>query len=127
MVASFANHAEDELVMDRRFWITVFMASAILPLSFLRKLDSLKYSSIVALVAVIYLCAIVVYHFFSPSYPPPPPGSIQLVIFSSKFFARLPVFVFAFTCHQNVRIMPRFQKWMDGSCLWSMLDLFRLQ
>jgi hypothetical protein len=27
---------------------------------------------------------------------------VELVTFSSKFFSHLPVFVFAFTCHQNV-------------------------
>lgn len=78
------------------------MASAILPLSFLRKLDSLKYSSIVALIAVVYLCAIVVYHYFSSLFPSPPAESIELVTFSTAFLKRLPVFVFGFTCHQNV-------------------------
>lgn len=79
------------------------MASAILPLSFLRKLDSLKYTSIVALVAVVYLCAIIVYHFFVPEDATnTTPPQVELVTFSSVFFRRLPVFIFAFTCHQNV-------------------------
>lgn len=101
MVASFSDYAQDPILTDRRFWITVFMASAILPLSFLRKLDSLKYTSLVALIAVIYLCTIVLYYFFSISNPVPPPV-IEYATFSSDFFSRLPVFVFAFTCHQNV-------------------------
>lgn len=101
VVASFSDYAQDPILTDRRFWITVFMASAILPLSFLRKLDSLKYTSLVALIAVIYLCTIVLYYFFSISNPIPPPV-IEYATFSSDFFSRLPVFVFAFTCHQNV-------------------------
>ncbi|CAO3656923.1 unnamed protein product [Mucor hiemalis] len=87
---------------DRRFWITIFMLSLVLPLSFLRKLDSLKYTSLVALVAVVYLCVIVVYHYYSPNYPPPSPGAVELVSFSTKILGHLPVFVFAFTCHQNI-------------------------
>ncbi|KAJ8654918.1 hypothetical protein O0I10_009312 [Lichtheimia ornata] len=101
VVASFSDYAQDPILTDRRFWITVFMASAILPLSFLRKLDSLKYTSLVALIAVVYLCTIVLYYFFSISNPVHPPV-IEYATFSSDFFSRLPVFVFAFTCHQNI-------------------------
>ncbi|KAI9318086.1 transmembrane amino acid transporter protein-domain-containing protein [Dichotomocladium elegans] len=101
VVGSFSDYAEDVILMDRRFWITVFMGSAILPLSFLRKLDSLKYTSVIALIAVVYLCAIVVYHFFEPS-PARPPPTVEFATFSARFFSRLPVFVFAFTCHQNI-------------------------
>lgn len=90
---------------DRRFWITIFMLSLVLPLSFLRKLDSLKYTSLVALVAVVYLCVIVIYHYYSPNYPPPSPGAVELVSFSTKVLGHLPVFVFAFTCHQNVSVV----------------------
>ncbi|KAG2225636.1 hypothetical protein INT45_012108, partial [Circinella minor] len=109
VMASFSEQGsvQDQILLDRRFWITVFMAIAILPLSFLRKLDSLKYTSVVALFAVVYLCAIVVYYFFT-SLPIPPSGEplpepvIELFSFSTAFFRRLPVFIFAFTCHQNI-------------------------
>ncbi|KAI9271755.1 transmembrane amino acid transporter protein-domain-containing protein [Phascolomyces articulosus] len=110
VMASFYDHAtstQDLILLDRRFWITVFMASAILPLSFLRKLDSLKYTSVIALIAVVYLCAIVIYYFFTPMPTPPngiplPEPVIELVSFTTTFFRRLPVFIFAFTCHQNI-------------------------
>ncbi|KAF7725184.1 hypothetical protein EC973_000350 [Apophysomyces ossiformis] len=103
VITSFFSHADSsEILMDRRFWITVFMATVILPLSFLRKLDSLKYTSIVSLIAVVYLVAIVAFHYISPSFPPPPPEDVELFTFSTKFFSHLPVFVFAFTCHQNI-------------------------
>jgi amino acid permease len=35
----------------------------VIPLSFLRRLDSLKYTSIVALISISYLVVLVVYHF----------------------------------------------------------------
>ncbi|ORZ05612.1 transmembrane amino acid transporter protein-domain-containing protein [Absidia repens] len=103
VVLSFFQGANTiTILMDRRFWITLFMITAVLPLSFLRKLDSLKYTSVVALIAVIYLCAIVIEHYFAVDFVPPPEGSVELISFSTKFFSHLPVFVFAFTCHQNI-------------------------
>ncbi|ORX65075.1 putative AVT6-involved in amino acid efflux from the vacuole [Basidiobolus meristosporus CBS 931.73] len=90
-----------KFLLDRRFWITVFMLF-IIPLTFLRKLDSLRYTSFVALSAVVYLLIIVVYHYVDPERPSPPPEEIHWVNFSEKFLARFPIFVFAFTCHQNI-------------------------
>ncbi|KAI7866193.1 transmembrane amino acid transporter protein-domain-containing protein [Spinellus fusiger] len=94
--------AADSPWMDRRLWITVFMAGAIVPFSFFKRLDSLKYTSIVALVSVVYLCAIVIYYYISPNYPMPAPEDIEWITLSSRFFTHLPLFVFAFTCHQNI-------------------------
>ncbi|KAI7903070.1 transmembrane amino acid transporter protein-domain-containing protein [Cokeromyces recurvatus] len=104
VIRSFFYHADDrvQLLMDRRFWITLSMITAVGPLSYLRKLDSLKYTSLIALFAVAYLVIIVLYHFISPNYPPPPPESIEYFHFSTKIFGQLPVFIFAFTCHQNI-------------------------
>lgn len=83
---------------DRRFWITLFMLTLVLPLSFLKKLDSLKYTSIVALFAVVYLCIIVIYYY----HPIQDSAEIEYFTVSSSIFGHLPVFVFSFTCHQNV-------------------------
>ncbi|CAO3650435.1 unnamed protein product [Mucor fragilis] len=103
VIGSFSNHASIAYFLtDRRFWITIFMLTLVLPLSFLRKLDSLKYTSLVALVAVVYLCVIVIYHYYSPTYPSPPQDAIQLGTFSINVLGHIPVFVFAFTCHQNI-------------------------
>ncbi|KAF8925730.1 hypothetical protein BGZ58_000522 [Dissophora ornata] len=88
-------------LVDRRFWITVFMG-IIGPISFLKKLDSLKATSALALSAVVYLVFIVVYYYTNPDHPLPPKEEIRLVRISSQFFTTLPIFVFAFTCHQNI-------------------------
>ncbi|ORE03134.1 hypothetical protein BCV72DRAFT_296705 [Rhizopus microsporus var. microsporus] len=103
VILSFFHDAEQNaLLMDRRLWITLFMITAVGPLSYLKRLDSLKYTSLVALFAVGYLVVIVVYHYISPNFPPPPPGSIEYFHFNTKVFGQLPVFIFAFTCHQNI-------------------------
>ncbi|ORY90048.1 transmembrane amino acid transporter protein-domain-containing protein [Lobosporangium transversale] len=88
-------------LIDRRFWITIFMG-IIGPLSFLKKLDSLKATSALALVAVVYLVFIVIYYYVNPEGPLPPKEDIQYFKFSGQFFTTLPIFVFAFTCHQNI-------------------------
>jgi amino acid permease len=92
---------ENTIFMDRRFWITVFML-VIIPLASLKRLDSLRHTSFIALVAVTYLVLIVIYHYFGPDYKAPPKEKIQLVKFSATFFTNFPIFIFAFTCHQNV-------------------------
>ena len=87
--------------MHRRFWISIFM-TIIIPLSFLRRLDSLKYTSFVALVAVLYLFMLVIYLFFDPARLPAAEGKVAIWSPHWTFFSRLPIFVFAFTCHQNL-------------------------
>ncbi|KAG0293922.1 hypothetical protein BGZ98_001974 [Dissophora globulifera] len=88
-------------LVDRRFWITIFMG-IITPLSFLKRLDSLKATSALALSAVVYLVFIVVYYYTNPEQPLPPKEDIELVRISTQFLTTLPIFVFAFTCHQNI-------------------------
>ncbi|KAI1439969.1 transmembrane amino acid transporter protein-domain-containing protein [Annulohypoxylon stygium] len=88
-------------LMDRNFWITVFML-VIIPLSFLRRLDSLKYTSLVALVAIGYLIVLVVYHFAAD--PLAPRDKIRFISWGGpvEALASLPVVIFAYTCHQNM-------------------------
>ncbi|MCJ1463930.1 hypothetical protein MMC07_002539 [Pseudocyphellaria aurata] len=51
-----------DFLVNRRFWVTGFML-IVIPLSFLRRLDSLKYTSVVALISISYLVILVVAHF----------------------------------------------------------------
>ncbi|KAI1392468.1 transmembrane amino acid transporter protein-domain-containing protein [Hypoxylon trugodes] len=93
--------ADIPFLMDRNFWITAFML-AIIPLSFLRRLDSLKYTSIVALVAIGYLIVLVVYHFASDVLAPR--DKVRIITWGGpvEALATLPVVIFAYTCHQNM-------------------------
>lgn len=88
-------------LVDRHFWITAFML-LIIPLSFLRRLDSLKYTSLVALVSIGYLIVLVVYHFAAD--PHADPNNIRVIQWAGpvETLSALPIVVFAYTCHQNV-------------------------
>lgn len=87
---------------DRRFWITAFFLLFIIPLSFPKRLDSLKYTSLVALVAIGYLIILVVYHFAADEIPNK--GDIRFITWEGPVAAlsSLPVVIFAYTCHQNM-------------------------
>ncbi|KAF4469336.1 AVT6-involved in amino acid efflux from the vacuole [Fusarium albosuccineum] len=102
VVLGFLSNANSApYLVDRNFWITAFML-LIIPLSFLRRLDSLKYTSIVALVSIGYLIVLVIYHFAVDKHADP--GSIRVIQWGGAIetLSTLPVVVFAYTCHQNM-------------------------
>lgn len=76
----------------------------VIPFSFLRRLDSLKYTSVIALISIGYLVILVVAHFIKGD-TRSQRGEIRPFIWGgpSAFLSSLPVMVFAYTCHQNVR------------------------
>jgi amino acid permease len=75
----------------------------VIPLSFLRRLDSLKYTSVIALIAIGYLVILVLAHFIKGD-TIQDRGEVNYVTWGGPvaFLANLPVIVFAYTCHQNV-------------------------
>jgi amino acid permease len=75
----------------------------VIPLSFLRRLDSLKYTSVIALISIGYLVVLVVYH-FAKGDTMADRGEIRVVRWAGIIPAlqSFPVIVFAYTCHQNV-------------------------
>ncbi|CAN3355723.1 vacuolar amino acid transporter 6 [Diutina catenulata] len=91
------------ILLHRNFWITIFMVVLVAPLSFLKKLDSLKYTSVIALVSIVYLACLVITHYVLGDVPVENldidyvgPKSIRQTLSS------FPIFVFAYTCHQNM-------------------------
>jgi amino acid permease len=90
------------LLQERNFWVSVSMG-IVGPLSFLRKLDSLKYTSVVSLVFLGYLGVVVVGHFLLGD-TSAKRGPVRLVTPAgvSSVLQTLPIYVFAFTCHQNM-------------------------
>lgn len=86
---------------SRQFWVTLFMF-ILIPLCFMRKLDSLKYTSVIALVAIGYLTLLVVGHWITGD-TLEHRGEISLGPKSlTSVLSSLPVVVFGFTCHQNM-------------------------
>lgn len=96
------NVPAESLFMHRNFWISVFVAVIVAPLSYLKKLDSLKYTSVVALFSVVYLICLVVQHYFAGY------GDAEVVVdwvgpkSWKSTLSSFPIFVFAYTCHQNM-------------------------
>lgn len=90
------------VLLERNLWITVFMATIVSPLSFLKKLDSLKYASMVALSSVVYLVVLVFVHFLKDDIVDKGPVEVFKPYSTSAIFASFPIFVFAYTCHQNM-------------------------
>lgn len=93
--------ADIPYLVDRHFWITAFML-LIIPLSFLRRLDSLKYTSLIGLVSIGYLIVLVIYHFAADAHADP--RDIRVIQWAGpvETLSALPVVVFAYTCHQNM-------------------------
>ncbi|KAL4065902.1 transmembrane amino acid transporter protein-domain-containing protein [Scleroderma citrinum] len=82
-------------------WIILFMF-ILVPLAFLRRLDSLRHTSYIALFSAAYLITIVLRCYFKPLEGTMPRGDVHLVHFTPGFITTWPVQVFAFTCGQNI-------------------------
>ncbi|EDU41619.1 vacuolar amino acid transporter 6 protein [Pyrenophora tritici-repentis] len=103
VVRGFApGAAEIGFLVDRQFWITAFML-IVIPLSFLRRLDSLKYTSVIALFSIAYLVVLVVAHFIKGD-TIADRGTVRVFQWAGPVnaLAAFPVIVFAYTCHQNM-------------------------
>ncbi|KAF2085467.1 hypothetical protein K490DRAFT_46448 [Saccharata proteae CBS 121410] len=103
VVRGFTEHGADVgFLADRQFWITAFML-IVIPLSFLRRLDSLKYTSVVALISISYLVILVLAHFIKGD-TLEDRGPIRTITWAGPVsaLAVFPVIVFAYTCHQNM-------------------------
>lgn len=130
VVRGFSENAGGiEFLVERRFWVTGFMSVfqfpcaydkgvigfslvespliqyrlIVIPLSFLRRLDSLKYTSVIALISIGYLVILVVAHFVKGD-TMQDRGPIRYVRWESAVatLSSIPVIVFGYTCHQNV-------------------------
>lgn len=86
----------------RTFWI---IASTVLcvPLSFTKNLDSLKYSSVLGMVAIGYLFCLTIVHFLIGDIPVSYKGDLILFPLSAmNVFSTFSIIVFAMTGHQNM-------------------------
>ncbi|KAF2868066.1 transmembrane amino acid transporter protein-domain-containing protein [Massariosphaeria phaeospora] len=103
VVEAFSPGAtEVAFLVDRQFWITAFML-IVIPLSFLRRLDSLKYTSVIALCSIAYLVVLIVAHYIRGD-TLEDRGEVRVFEWAGPIsvLAAFPVIVFAYTCHQNM-------------------------
>ena len=95
----------------------------VIPLSFLRRIDSLKYTSLIALVSIGYLVVLVLYHFLKGD-TMADRGTIRVVKWAGivPTLQTFPVIVFAYTCHQNVGII------LCGTCtILTFVDVYHFE
>ena len=95
-----------QVVLSRQFWV-VGAVIGVMPFSFFRHLDDLKKTSALALIFVFFLAVgIIVY---ANDIADACPEDLQdcrgeIVAFTDfpTTLSKLPIFIFAFTCHQNI-------------------------
>ena len=92
----------NDWLLDRRFWIFIFCAMFIFPVVALKRMNALKYTSMVSLLCFAYITIIVVLFAFKVM-DPVTNQSNKMRAFPSdiSFMKVIPIFIFSFTCHQN--------------------------
>ncbi|EMR11503.1 hypothetical protein PNEG_00516 [Pneumocystis murina B123] len=94
--------SDTSFLISRHFWITIFMAF-ITPFMFLRRLDSLRYISIVSLFSISYLTIIVIKYFFQRNVWN---SDVEVHFLKGKginaIISSVSVFIFAYNCHENM-------------------------
>ncbi|KAI8908700.1 transmembrane amino acid transporter protein-domain-containing protein [Powellomyces hirtus] len=99
-------------ILSREIGLIVSVAFLVLlvPLSFSRDVDDFKWFSGTAFICAVYLAAVVVWCAITgdgvptetPAPPTMPPPERPWFILTDKTIGVLPIFVFLFTCHQNM-------------------------
>ena len=99
----------------------------IIPLSYLRRLDSLKYTSVAALASMGYLVILVLYNFIKGDVVADR-GPVRIIHWAGAIptLSSFPVIVFAFTCHQNVSSSSS-SHWQISNRYLDVFDLERNQ
>ena len=101
------------LLLDRRTW-TLGAAVLVSPLAYLKQIDALRHTSLLALLSVLFVTVLVLLFALRPGAgfdpcagprrPPAAPcrGAVPLATSMGATLGALPTFVFSFTCHQNI-------------------------
>lgn len=95
-----------KLVLSRQFWV-VGAVLAVMPFSFYRTLDDLKKTSALALIFVFFLAFGIIAYAYDiadacPDQVEDCRGEIVAFTDAPSTLSKLPIFIFAFTCHQNI-------------------------
>ncbi|GMK58922.1 hypothetical protein CspeluHIS016_0603640 [Cutaneotrichosporon spelunceum] len=120
------------ILLEPTFWLLLTIP-IIVPLSFMRTLDSLRFTSQIALLSVFYMVIVVVSWYFIKG-PDPNRGEVVKAHFGRDTLSSFPVQVFAFTCAQNLfpiynELKDRTQAKMNlviGSSIMSAASVYEL-
>ena len=97
------------MFLDRHFWTLAALAVAA-PLAYMRKITALRHVSLVALTCVLLITVMIVLFAFHPTADFDPyaectaecKGPTSLFTSPMQTLHALPLFVFSYTCHQNI-------------------------
>ncbi|KAL0223984.1 hypothetical protein P9112_003374 [Eukaryota sp. TZLM1-RC] len=91
---------------NRNSLLILLSAFILYPLTLFPKLDALKYTSVVAVVGVIFFTCSMVYRLATKSYPmPDPKGPFIWWNFSPKALLAIPLMAVSFTAHYSVPVL----------------------
>eukprot|EP01106_Pelomyxa_sp_JSP_P016829 TRINITY_DN647_c0_g1_i2.p1 TRINITY_DN647_c0_g1~~TRINITY_DN647_c0_g1_i2.p1 ORF type:complete len:435 (-),score=84.15 TRINITY_DN647_c0_g1_i2:82-1386(-) len=96
----FFGYGMPTVLYDRHLWISISMI-VLAPLSFLQKLDNLKYTSVLGLTAIAYISVMIVCYYFVGDFVVPS-SQISMATFNTKSLSALGIIAFAFAGHINI-------------------------
>ncbi|KAI9920992.1 hypothetical protein PsorP6_000908 [Peronosclerospora sorghi] len=127
----FFSSTNESIFFDRPALLVMLTGSLVLPLSLLRSLESLRFSSLFSIVCIVFMTVVVVMKYFQFLHEGLAPSiayqftHLRLFDWRLRHLLRaLPLVVFSFTCHPNVlpiylvlkyRSSPRMYKVMNRS------------
>ena len=93
--------SKDSMILKPSLWVTCYFIPLI-PIAFFKNLNSLRFTSTIALFFVFYLVVVVIYYSLFDYSQHPEKIEYDLIKLNLQSFTKFPLFVFGFTCHQNV-------------------------
>eukprot|EP00736_Rhodelphis_marinus_P005580 Rmarinus@m.12621 len=103
---------DDSILRDRHFWITLLVFTLVTPLASLRRMDSLKFTSLLAVFAVLYVMFLVWAYYSIPAWDAcgnddddSCKGDYRAFDWDLQTISAISIFVFGFTCHQNIFVI----------------------
>ncbi|GAB5367420.1 hypothetical protein AAMO2058_001228500 [Amorphochlora amoebiformis] len=90
------------LALDRRLVITILQFAIIAPLCTLRRLDGLRFTSTMSILFVTFTSIVLLTFSADKDLDVSDRGSTEHVVFNYGTLTNLPVFIFGYTCQQNI-------------------------